>query len=166
MSVVRCGNRECKKYLQKSDAVSNGFSHFCDRDCMLSQQKATQPRKKASQATKAGAVAIPAKTRLRVLERDLEACRLCFGGWRLEIHHINYRSNYANKKWENEPWNLILLCQQCHDKVHNNKKFWMHRLLGLTWLSEVCNMNYTVEQLENEYGREHGWYPDDPDEGS
>ena len=51
MSVVRCGNRECKKYLQKSDAVSNGFSHFCDRDCMLSQQKATQPRKKASQAT-------------------------------------------------------------------------------------------------------------------
>lgn len=55
-------------------------------------------------------------------------CVLC-GKKGTEIHHIIYRSEDKNKIDDLE--NLILLCMNCHKKVHENKKYWQTRLLKI-----------------------------------
>ena len=42
------------------------------------------------------------------------------------VHHIIYRSEDKSKI--NDIENLFLLCLECHDKVHKNKKYWQPRL--------------------------------------
>lgn len=42
------------------------------------------------------------------------------------IHHIIYRSEDKSKI--NDLGNMFLLCLECHDKVHANKKYWQPRL--------------------------------------
>ena len=55
-------------------------------------------------------------------------CALC-GDRGTQIHHIIYRSEDKSKIHDNE--NMILLCVQCHTKVHTNKKYWQPRLKKL-----------------------------------
>jgi hypothetical protein len=53
-----------------------------------------------------------------VLTRDNYTCQHCKGkskDRRLEVHHIQFRTNNGS----NEPENLITLCKTCHDKVHH-----------------------------------------------
>ena len=45
------------------------------------------------------------------------------------IHHIVYKSEDRSKIDDFN--NLILLCLECHQKVHNNKKYWQPRLIKL-----------------------------------
>ena len=53
-----------------------------------------------------------------VLNRDNYTCQVCGKkNTRLEVHHIVYRSQGGTDD-EN---NLITLCEDCHDKVHNGK---------------------------------------------
>lgn len=151
MSVVRCGNRECKKHIQKLGAVRSGISYYCDNDCMYSQQKKALSGSEKRTPPSATAAPIPEETWAHVLERDGYCCRLCGGDSSLDVHHIIYRSTYSNKNWVNEPWNLIVLCRSHHDLVHNNKRFWQQRLLGLTWLSETVKLNLTPEEFEEKY---------------
>ena len=50
--------------------------------------------------------------KLLIRKRDGNACNLCAGGYRLEVHHIDETpSNNASS-------NLVLLCQPCHNEVH------------------------------------------------
>lgn len=51
-------------------------------------------------------------------------CALCGSSWRLHIHHILYRSEGGPTTL----WNLIRLCENCHIKVHSNKRIWQPRL--------------------------------------
>ena len=53
------------------------------------------------------------------------ACALC-GRKGTEVHHIVYRSEDRSKIHDKE--NMILLCTECHNKVHSNKKYWQPRL--------------------------------------
>lgn len=59
---------------------------------------------------------IPQSVRLAVLDRDNNQCQLCGTGGenRLQIHHIEYRSQGGT----HDPANLVTLCHQCHEKVH------------------------------------------------
>ena len=42
------------------------------------------------------------------------------------MHHIEYRNEDRSKIDDVD--NLILLCLECHAKVHENKKYWQPRL--------------------------------------
>lgn len=55
-------------------------------------------------------------------------CGLC-GQAGAHIHHIVYKSEDRSKIDDFN--NLILLCLECHQKVHNNKKYWQPRLMKL-----------------------------------
>lgn len=56
-------------------------------------------------------------------------CGLCGQAKGVHIHHIIYRQEDRSKI--NDFNNLILLCLDCHLKVHNNKKYWQPRLIKL-----------------------------------
>lgn len=56
----------------------------------------------------------------KVLERD-KYCRLC-GNPYVQLHHIVYRSEDKSKI--NDVENCIMLCINCHNKVHSNKHYW------------------------------------------
>lgn len=51
-----------------------------------------------------------------VMERDGGKCSVCGGTDRLEVHHIIRRMDGGS----NNPVNLTLMCQGCHDDIHSN----------------------------------------------
>lgn len=61
-----------------------------------------------------------ANTKSKVLSRDGYTCQYCHGrrkSSRLEVHHIQYRSQCGSDNSDN----LITLCHSCHTDVHNGK---------------------------------------------
>ena len=60
-------------------------------------------------------------TREQVKEQYKGKCALC-GKPGTQQHHIEYRSE--NKEKIDDADNLVLLCVECHQKVHSNKKHW------------------------------------------
>ncbi len=54
-----------------------------------------------------------------VLDRDGWRCRNCGMRDNLHVHHIIFRSEMGL----DVTWNLICLCQLCHDLVHNYQLF-------------------------------------------
>ena len=144
MAKVRCGNRGCKKYIEKSDAFRAGISHYCDRACIFGQANAPKPKGKRSSPTSARP--IPKNVRVKVSTRDNFCCRLC-GSSSYQLHHINYRSEVKNKPWENEPWNLIALCSRDHDAVHGDKFIWKQILLGMNWVLEVDGARLSLSEF-------------------
>ena len=54
-------------------------------------------------------------------------CVLCGSPYNLHRHHIRYgaegRKTYIG--------NIIVLCENCHTKVHKNKKYWQPKLIEL-----------------------------------
>ena len=65
-------------------------------------------------------------------------CGLC-GRAGVHCHHIIYKSEDRGKI--DDFSNLILLCLECHQKVHSNKKYWQPRLLKLREKIEKENKN-------------------------
>jgi 5-methylcytosine-specific restriction endonuclease McrA len=57
------------------------------------------------------------KLRIRVLERDGWRCQECGSMERLEVHHINRRSQLGGDVMQN----LITLCAVCHGKCHGGR---------------------------------------------
>ena len=75
-----------------------------------------------------GIGAIPKVIRKYVHKRDHEHCRLCGAhvNGNGQIHHIFTRNSHIPKYLDvpdvpknHHPWNLILLCPECHVKIHN-----------------------------------------------
>lgn len=54
-----------------------------------------------------------------ILERDRYQCRICGSKHNLVVHHIKYSE--GKKAWQYPNLDLITLCRDCHDRVHNNK---------------------------------------------
>lgn len=58
--------------------------------------------------------------RERVMRRDGYRCRECirFGKFNQGemVHHAVPREDFPELQWE--PWNLVTLCNQCHDRMH------------------------------------------------
>lgn len=64
-----------------------------------------------------------------VIERDKYCCRLCGSTNWIQLHHILYRSQ--RKDLINDINNCIMLCDDCHRLVHNNKKKWQPILIEM-----------------------------------
>jgi DNA mismatch repair protein MutS len=52
-------------------------------------------------------------------------CQICEENYN-EIHHIKFQKDanqykYVNDTYLNDKYNLVALCSQCHDKIHNDK---------------------------------------------
>jgi 5-methylcytosine-specific restriction endonuclease McrA len=66
--------------------------------------------------------------RRSIRERDDYICRMCNKTQieeledlerKLAVHHIDYNKN------NNDPKNLISLCNNCHRKTNNNREYWI-----------------------------------------
>lgn len=59
--------------------------------------------------------------RTKVLRRDEYACQECkrYGKSRTAttVHHVNPLESYP--QWRLESWNLLSLCNTCHEKMHD-----------------------------------------------
>lgn len=156
MAKVRC--KQCRSYISKVDGVQVGLSYVCkDGDCQSElfrsspKPSAAKKRRKAPKAP-SKRLRVPAETAEAVLTRDRNRCRLCGGADALAIHHINYRSEYSNKEWENEEWNLITLCAVDHIyTVHGDKRKYKPLLLGLNWIWYTRREYMLVEEFVNKY---------------
>jgi 5-methylcytosine-specific restriction endonuclease McrA len=56
----------------------------------------------------------------------VDECKICGGKENLESHHINFQKDCENGLVKNKPHlaknseaNLIVLCETCHDNIHN-----------------------------------------------
>jgi 5-methylcytosine-specific restriction endonuclease McrA len=71
---------------------------------------------------------ISKKNREEIKRLFKDKCGLC-GKQGQHIHHIQYRSEARDKIDDLD--NLFLLCLECHEKCHSNKKYWQPRLMNL-----------------------------------
>lgn len=151
MSKVRCANKNCKKYIEKESAVRRGMVSYCSDECLYQRPQAkrkTSTSKARKRVTKKSRATESLYEPEQILERD-KHCRLCGQSYGLAVHHIFYRSDQLNKPWQNEPWNLLTLCNDHHlNVIHANKKYWQPICLAYTWFLEVEGKQYMLPELE------------------
>lgn len=82
-----------------------------------------------------------------ILRRDGWKCRSCFMRNNLHVHHIIFRSQQG----PDEEWNLITLCNSCHDGVHKDVKDGVY---GLVITVTLVHDSYWVKMV-----RRPGWKP-------
>lgn len=85
--------------------------------------------------------------RKRIRKRDGYRCQLCGlgreGGKRLVVHHIDY------DKQNNDPSNLLTLCNPCHARtIGGNREEWTRRWSPFSGLATT--QNYSGGQLEHD----------------
>ena len=71
---------------------------------------------------------------LDILWRDEFTCQLCGSHRHLQVHHIKPRS----KGGDNSEDNLLTLCRDCHEDVHQGRTGFMGTLM-----MELKNLNLT-----------------------
>jgi len=81
-----------------------------------------------------------------IRERDRNTCQKC---WELgnSVHHIDYN------KENNNPSNLVTLCETCHSKTNFNRKKWTPFFQGMVGKRRVEDTPYVVEILENPWSK-------------
>lgn len=57
-----------------------------------------------------------ANLRKRTIELQGNECQICGSGERLQVHHISYQNGP-----DPDLWDLVVLCKDCHNKVHTCK---------------------------------------------
>jgi len=74
------------------------------------------------------------RKRLRVLKNDKYECQNCKRFYKTTtaqvVHHIFFYEDYSELGLTN--WNLVSLCNSCHNKMHNRHNDTATRL-GLEW---------------------------------
>ena len=93
------------------------------KTCMYSKQKRTKKRK-----------TIVSNKTYQLVYETCEKCVLCGTQNNLQLHHVKYRSERSDLI--DTPSNCLMLCINCHNKVHSNKKYWQPILL------EICERIY------------------------
>lgn len=79
----------------------------------------------------------------KVLARDGWRCRHCKFRSNLHVHHIVFRSELG----PDESWNLVTLCNACHDSVHS-----YHLIIDETLPGKGADAQLSFTRLE-------GWRP-------
>jgi 5-methylcytosine-specific restriction endonuclease McrA len=78
------------------------------------------------------------RKRLNILRRDKYECRNCkrFGKvvTAVTVHHIYFLKDHP--EWRLASWNLISLCNDCHNKMHNRSDD-IPTELGEYWQSKM-----------------------------
>lgn len=90
----------------------------CYENCLKWQPRLNKGIKKVSKKR----IVVSDETYKQVYNRDNGICQLCASPNDIHLHHIVYRSE--SKDLINEPSNCIMLCSECHRKVHSNKHKW------------------------------------------
>lgn len=135
-SKARCAG--CREYKIRSELSAVGLSSVCKdseacRRIILDKHKASMQKRAVSDEKKTHKPRLHQRLRKTVRNRD-ETCRFCgTEGYRLEIHHISYRSQGG----PDVAWNLILLCDEHHRLVHSSKKYWQPVLRAYIWLHYI-----------------------------
>lgn len=98
------------------------------------------------------------KVRALVKERDGYRCVLCGSIFRLECHHIRFRSAYGSDTVDN----MILLCNSCHHIYAHGKKEDSYRSMFLDYInSPKCKAfdaahAREIERIYKRYGGRNG----------
>lgn len=102
--------RLSKKYQKAQSPYEGGSSRYCSRFC-FEPMKETDPFYLGARWK---------RLREHILRRDQYACQECRRyGKRKEaemVHHCIPRKDFPEIQYSE--WNLIALCQQCHEKMH------------------------------------------------
>ena len=61
------------------------------------------------------------RIRAKVLNRDGHLCQCCLERQADVVHHLTYR-NYAGKTVRDIGFNLVSVCNICHEKIHEKDK--------------------------------------------
>lgn len=108
--------------------------------------------------------------RLQILKRDNYTCQRCgVRGKKMNVHHLRYDKSVM--PWEYDDKDLITLCEECHEIVHNikpvykdTKPFWMFyngnfdkymKIIGepfRIFMYMVLNMQMNYGRIENKKG--------------
>lgn len=85
-----------------------------------------------------------------VLNRDNYTCQICGEkDTRLEVHHIQYRSKGGSNRMDN----LVTLCSDCHDKIHDGELEFNRNVKSFKHASHMNIMRKRlVQSLKNEFG--------------
>lgn len=78
---------------------------------------------------RANKTAFSKRTRLSIIERDEGLCRQC-GRRGSDIHHVKFRSQMGEGIYTNG----MVVCHQCHMKIHQNKglqEYWQGKFKEL-----------------------------------
>lgn len=67
---------------------------------------------------------------------------------RMHCHHITLRSQGV----DHQEHNLIMLCNECHDRVHRDTRWWQPILRAYVWLRTVENKSLTLPEVERLLG--------------
>lgn len=125
-----CDNKEYKNYIDRKKSVFRSKSPVKSGQMNKNAQSLTKkPVKKAKMHNKSKKLTVTKKTYNYVIERDKYCCRLCGNTNWIQLHHILYRSQ--RKDLINDVNNCIMLCDNCHRLVHNNKKKWQPILIEM-----------------------------------
>ena len=93
--------------------------------CSYKEYKKQKTIKKVSKKK----IKVSHETYMKVYNRDNGICQMCGSNQNLNLHHILYRSQ--RRDLIDEPTNCIMLCSQCHELVHSNKKKYQPMLLEI-----------------------------------
>lgn len=147
MSVARVRCSACRNYVPREEIYyETRVSRICSEDCFrsLHERNRTKARsRKREKAKKKPESRLDIELRRKVRKRDGNVCRWC-GKNGEQVHHIKYRSQGG----PDHLGNLILLCQEHHQRVHSNKKHWQPTLLALLWIGYVNGRWMTVPETE------------------
>lgn len=126
-----CGNKEYKPKDKKNSPHEN---KKCTEFTKNSAKKSTSKGKSPVKSGKNKKVTVTKEIYNIVIERDKYCCRLCGSTNWIQLHHILYRSQ--RKDLINDINNCIMLCDNCHRLVHNNKKKWQPILIEMNKTSQ------------------------------
>ena len=88
----------------------------------------------------------------RIIQRDRFMCQLCGNASDLEVHHIIPKSNQISPlEWINNSFNVVTLCKDCHQKVHEINKVGSdnEKMDCLDKLLKLAGNNYTDIEFLN-----------------
>lgn len=88
------------------------------------------------------------KRRLEILQKDGFRCQICGDDEHtLNVHHLVYHKN--RNIWEYEDWELITLCEDCHEHQHImeenlEEKIWSLKSRGVS-IEEISALLETID---------------------
>lgn len=126
--MVRCKNLKIRQRKYIKFLWCNSLNRIINQDECKNCLKRNLVRNNGIKKVGDKRVKVKKEIYQKVYQRDNGVCRLC-GKANIELHHIRYRSE--RKDLINDEKNCIMLCTECHQKVHSNKHYWQPILLEM-----------------------------------
>lgn len=144
----------CRDYFKAEELIATGVGGVCSTECLNSLKDKYRAKRKRRQYHRENrhrfGRRLAGQVRDKVRKRDGSACRYCGKAQgRLEIHHIQYRSQGGTDILDN----LITLCAEHHLLMHSNKRRWQRALQMTLWIGAVEGRFLTVPEVERRFSK-------------